>query len=513
MMVLALRTNRPWRLAWTGYLVAWAWWLVMSRWLIGVTGGGYAALAGYMAIYIPLTLLTVRWLHRRYRSAMVLTLPIVWVSYEFIRCNYPQGGFAWFALGHALAPSSPGQGVSRLIQIADLFGQHGVSFLVAMTNGLIVDLLTRPLMRRDSSRSRPRRTITAAVVLWAAAMVGAWTYGYFRAMPSATPPSGLLRVTVIQTNVPQNNKDHPTPDQMDADWRRMIKLTIEAGRAEPKTRLYVWPETMVPAALNREALKRDEIAENFHEQIGAISQNGSGLTFLIGAETASQWSTHTINGGTYELPNLRWNSAYLYRPDGTQASEHYDKIRRVPFGEYLPWIDDVPALKGLFQKYLSPYGDYDYTIQAGTQYTLFDMRVLQRACRRSPALLQVYDAREYGGRRGGVCPARFVSYRDADLFRGRDPVGGPPDGLVYDDQGEKRADMLINVTNDVAGTPRRTKRSSNFRSRCCGVWKTAFRWLVASTPASAGSSIPMGSLGRWSRSTARARRSRAGPRR
>lgn len=434
MVLLALRSSHPWRLAWTAYLIALAWWLVMARWLIEVTGGGWFALQAYMAIYTPAALLLLRWLHQRYRSAMVLTLPFVWVSFEFIRCNFPQGGFGWFALGHSQAPFDPSQGVRRLIQIADLFGQSGVSFLVAMTNGLIVDLLTRPLVRTAPSKGL-RRTVVAALVIWLLAFGGAWGYGYYRTRPTSAVPGP--RVAVIQTNVPQDNKEHGNPEQMLEDWRRMVKLTFAAAEVRPD--LIVWPETMVPAALNPEALAYYETAEGpangyqvFHEQIQQIVRQAN-AALLAGAPSEAQYKLYTISGGQYELPALRWNSAYLYRPDGVQERQRYDKIRRVPFGEYLPWIDDAPFLKGLFMKYLSPYGEYDYTIQPGSAYVRFDL----------PGPKRLAESQPSGAAASGE--SRF-SFAAPICFE--DVIPSVTRRMIYDEQGRKQANFLVNISND-----------------------------------------------------------------
>jgi apolipoprotein N-acyltransferase len=67
----------------------------------------------------------------------------------------------------------------------------------------------------------------------------------------------------------------------------------------------------------------------------------------------------------------RYNSAFLYRPDGTQAAEHYDKIHLVPFGEVLPFRKTVPWLYNLLMKF-TPY-KYDYSLDYGSEYTVFEI--------------------------------------------------------------------------------------------------------------------------------------------
>ena len=72
---------------------------------------------------------------------MYLLLPVVWVALEYVRA-YVLSGFPWFYLAQTQYRQV------RLIQIADLTGQYGVSFAVAMVNGALADILAGPLFAR-----------------------------------------------------------------------------------------------------------------------------------------------------------------------------------------------------------------------------------------------------------------------------------------------------------------------------------------------------------------------------
>ena len=61
----------------------------------------------------------------------------------------------------------------------------------------------------------------------------------------------------------------------------------------------------------------------------------------------------------------------MYKPDGNQAGEKYYKIHLVPFGEILPFAN-IPLIHKLLLK-MSPY-DFDYTIDPGTEFTVFEMQ-------------------------------------------------------------------------------------------------------------------------------------------
>lgn len=434
MFVLALRSTSVRRLLWTGFTVGWLWWLVMIRWMIPVTAGGWIALAGYMAIYMPLALVLVRLLDRKVRLPMTFALPLVWVSLEYVRCHGLEGGFAWFALGHSQGPVGPFTWPIPISQIADLFGQHGVSFLVAMSNGLLVDLVTRPLFSRREKKIRPAPVTTVAVASWIAAFLGAWIYGLASMEAShAYFKRATVRLTasVVQTNIPQDNKDHGTDQQRRNDWERLLELTkLAANESFPATdsqinsmrpSLIVWPETMVPLAVNPEAVVYQNPAGSSHAAISASARTLH-VALLVGSSALLDWRPYTVDGVEYVEPTRKYNSAFLYQADGIQDAKRYDKIHRVPFGEYIPWTDGRPALKKMFLKTLSPYGDFDYTIASGRSRTVFEL-----PC----------DAAEGKQRIRFTTP---ICFEDAMPHLCRE--------MIYNDQGGKRADVLINLTND-----------------------------------------------------------------
>src|SRR5262249_17839266 len=104
-------------------------------------------------------------------------------------------------------------------------------------------------------------------------------------------------------------------------------------------------------------------------------------------------------------PRLRYNSALLIGPGGKKVGR-YDKIHRVPFGEFVPLRDVLP-----FMDRFAPY-DYDYSISPGREQT------------RLPV----------GAHHFGV----LICYEDTDTELARGYVA----------PGEQRADFLVNISND-----------------------------------------------------------------
>jgi apolipoprotein N-acyltransferase len=104
---------------------------------------------------------------------------------------------------------------------------------------------------------------------------------------------------------------------------------------------------------------------------------------------------------------LRYNSALLLDAQGSDV-QRYDKIHRVPFGEYVPLRDWVP-----FMNTFAPY-DFDYSISSGEGLTRFPL-----------------DKYRFGV---------VICYEDTDPFMAREYGHATPDGPA--------ADFLLNISND-----------------------------------------------------------------
>ena len=415
----AVRSRHTTRLAWTAALVFFIWSLFMFRWMAPVTVGGMIGLAVAHSFFNTSALLLARRLHRKLGWGMFIALPLMWVSIEFFRSHTPFGGLAWFTMGHPLAPYDAAHGTSRLIQIADLFGEFAPSVLVVMTNGLIIDLITRPLMRATRhDRSRLKRGMVVALGAWAVLMIGTFAYGQWRISQHPRVTEQGPNIAVVQTNVPQDNKNFPTTEQIIQDWRDMVALTIEAGEMTPRPDLIVWPETMVHGPLNPEARDLTD-GQAYHEQISVLASEHTRAALLVGGRAAQRWEPVTTEDGQqYLYPQQRYNSVFLYHHDGTQDPQRYDKIYRVPFGEYIPVADSWPWLKRLFISAFSPHGQ-DYSLTAGQQRSRFELAWAQN---NQPVYF--------------VTPICF-----------EDVVARATRQLIYNDSGRKTAQVIVNVTN------------------------------------------------------------------
>ena len=109
----------------------------------------WLALSVYTSIYFPTFVLLSRAAVHRFRVPFVLAVPTIWVGLEYFRA-YLLTGFSWYYLGHTQYR------FVELIQISDLFGAYGVSFVVAASSAF--------LAQAERLRARPAATATEVMI-------------------------------------------------------------------------------------------------------------------------------------------------------------------------------------------------------------------------------------------------------------------------------------------------------------------------------------------------------------
>jgi apolipoprotein N-acyltransferase len=189
----------------------------------------YLVLVAYLALYPALVL----WLMRRSEErgiSPIWSFPILWVAGELIR-SFLLTGFPWALLGYSQYRTLP------LIQISDLTGVYGVSFLVACTNVV----LYRVWQSLRNRRVPYPVTGVLTLLLLVAASLG---YGLFTLTRSEVGTQ--QRVLLVQGNIPQDVKWNPAfAEKTVATYERLSRQ----GAQGPGT-LVVWPESALPFFLS-----------------------------------------------------------------------------------------------------------------------------------------------------------------------------------------------------------------------------------------------------------------------
>jgi apolipoprotein N-acyltransferase len=158
-----------------------------------------------LALLAGLTALFGAALHRAvhvHRLPIWLALPVTWTGVEWLQGHLPGAlAFPWLGLGTSLT------GFPRLVGIAELVGARGVTFWLALANGVIASLMLA--RRTHSTGGRPRKPVVrvAGVLALAGVVVlpGAW--GVIRAATLETRPAA--RLAVVHMDVPPRLRSDP----------------------------------------------------------------------------------------------------------------------------------------------------------------------------------------------------------------------------------------------------------------------------------------------------------------
>jgi len=322
----ALRDAEPWEGFKTGFLAGlvanigilyWISYVVAQYGYLPVYMGIMAMLlvAAYLSLYTACFAMGVVFLQRR-GGALLLSAPLLWTILEFAR-SHLFTGFPWENLAYSQYL------YENIIQIADITGIYGISFVIVMVNAVLYNLLTLRFRERHL-----RREIAIAVAVIAAI----YGYGHFRAaeIRESVQKKSSIEVALVQGNIDQNMKWNDRYQLQTLNIYRSLSLRslpAEGG-------LIVWPETAAPFYFEGSNPLRALVVD--------VAQ-ASGQRLLFGSPSYDE------AGGKVSY----MNSAYMLRPDGTVAGR-YDKVHLVPYGEYVPLRKFFPFIG----KFVAGVGDF-----------------------------------------------------------------------------------------------------------------------------------------------------------
>ncbi|MDQ6651378.1 MAG: apolipoprotein N-acyltransferase, partial [Acidobacteriota bacterium] len=295
---------------------------------------------------------------RRWGTTALFVAPPFWSALEWGRLEIT--GQLWNAVGYSQAYHP------LLIQSARWGGVYAVGFWIALVNSSLAYLFVR--------RNR-RAEITSAIILLAIASAT-----FLEALSSKTDLSSIVLskpdvvVVAVQPNVPMELVTDPTVTEglitlhtslsstalqdwerkgkvdnapvmsADSDWAKDDSPT--SRRAIP--RLVIWPESPMNFAYGGDSRLR--------ERLSSFAKTNNTSILLNSQELAP-------NDGIY-------NSALLINQGGSLVAQ-YDKIRLLPFGEYVPlprWLPGAGLIRAIVGDF-TPGSSYQLmpvgTVRAG----------------------------------------------------------------------------------------------------------------------------------------------------
>jgi apolipoprotein N-acyltransferase len=215
------------------------------------------------------------------------------------------------------------------VQLADLVGERGVSFVFAVAAASLARAAAAILARDTRKALRPA---LLAVLVFAALFV----HGTLRMASVTAASAGLpvIRVGLVDQAVGPRDRWNPANHPRILRSLRDLTRRAEAEGAD----LTVWPEAAYPYPLGHE--ERTVPAGG-----RAILGQGIRGPILFGLITLA--SPVRAPDGALELNS--YNSATIVLPDGS-TQPPYDKLQLLWFGETVPGGAYLPWLRRLFQR-------------------------------------------------------------------------------------------------------------------------------------------------------------------
>ena len=250
----------------------------------------------------------------------ILLFSLLWLMFELLR-GHLFTGFPWNLIAYSWGFSDP------MVQWVSLIGVYGYSAWTIL-------LATLPVTWLLTENSRQRTTALALSLLMVSIP---FTYGSLRLNKNPTQYTEQT-IHVVQGNIEQQHKWQPDK-QYEA-----VQTHVELSKKEslPDDAIIIWPETAYPYFLEAQSPPVKFIAD-------ALPQNGVLLTGGMRAE----WNKNRQGIKSF------FNSVHALRPDATVEAV-YDKVRLVPFGEYVPFREILPVEK-------ITHGMQDFERGAGAQ--------------------------------------------------------------------------------------------------------------------------------------------------
>ena len=231
---------------------------------------------------------------RRFAASMIFLAPALWVALEYARASAGFLAFPWNLLGHSQYQELP------IVQIADLTGAYGLSFLIVMVNEAVSRI------REPGWAPRAATAVTLLILVL--------SYGWHR-LASEDPSPGRVRVALVQANVAARNG--MSRDEQVRHLAAYSRLTRRA--AEEKPALIVWPSSSLPGPISYWMIRL---------YVSDVARR-AGAPLIVGGAGGDKLAP----GSEGRLPFS--NSQFLLSPEGALEGQ-YDKIHLTPFTEQVP---------------------------------------------------------------------------------------------------------------------------------------------------------------------------------
>lgn len=295
----------------------------------------------YTGLAVGVACLFYRWLALRLPGWDLLTFPLVMAA---VMAGFPQLFVTDFAEGQVRFLAA--------LQGVDLLGAQGLNIIMLLSGVLLFQLL-------QAHHTNGRRACVgmlaggAVLVLW-------FAYGFYALSywDSQVRSWDTTRIGLVQPNDPPRRR---IPAPREGFTREAPEEMLASRRlAKAGAQWVAWPEARYKGYYDMFTVRHSYAKE----------VRGWGGVPLFFHDVENRW----VNAEQVSFNTVAWLD------NNGRLAGQYRKIKRMPFGEYLPGFFQLPGITQITRLFM---GDYLRPVGAGTEHVEFsvgDMRVIPKVC-------------------------------------------------------------------------------------------------------------------------------------
>lgn len=279
--------------------------------------------------YVSTRLIKPRWIS-------FLLFPFYWVTYEYLYM-ITDASFPWLTLGNGLSY------FTSYIQVVEFIGALGLSLLVIFINVLLFFVIKEKLQNK---RIHYPSAISALLLIILPILFGVYTLETFELdvnLSTKLLPKKQIRVGLIQPNLnPWEKWQKGNIEELAELYLDMSQKAVDKG-----AELIIWPETALPVYL-LDGSHQDVVRTiyDFAKRNNTYLLSGMpDFNLFFNKEQAPSDAKHNKDGDLYFTT---YNGIMLFSPFTSQIQK-YGKMKLVPFGERVPFVDVLPFLGDLIK--------------------------------------------------------------------------------------------------------------------------------------------------------------------
>jgi apolipoprotein N-acyltransferase len=253
--------------------------------------------------------------------------PIFWVTLEYL-LTLTDLRFPWVLLGHGLAK------FNLFIQGADIIGTNGLSLVVAYINVL----LFKAFFEMENKGNYNLKPALVAISIFLCLLI----YGIYK-VSTFKISDKKIKVGIVQPNLnPWRKWSIGNLDQLTNQYLDLSKKCVEDG-----AQLILWPETALPVYAFGGAYYtiENKIFDFLDSNKVSLLTGMPDIIYYFDKNKIPDDAKFSKQGNYY----YRTYNAVIGLNPGSREIQRYGKMKLVPLGERVPFVDQLAFLGDIFK--------------------------------------------------------------------------------------------------------------------------------------------------------------------